>query len=231
MKHLFTFLLLLSFSGILKSQTVFDSFDTPIESNYTVNNGGLSDSSRFSYYLEKEIVSEGEGALGLKYTVESIAEWGGGCQLRLVHPDASGVWDLSDYESLSFDFYNKVPSSESGRALVQVLLFEASDVDDIANAGMRKLEWWYSFHRVLDRGEGWQTIELPLKDVGDIADDGQGGTGFWLTGNDGAMGNSKLDLNKIRSIVIGLRINGPLDHKMIKGEFILDNFRLMGKKT
>ena len=52
MKHLFTLILLLSFAGIVNSQTMFDSFDTPIESNYWVINGGLSDSSIFSYYVQ-----------------------------------------------------------------------------------------------------------------------------------------------------------------------------------
>ena len=226
MKQTLTTLLIIMFACIAKSQTVFDSFDNSVDSNYVVNTVGLSPNSRVYPFQEHEIVSEGQGALRLEYTVESIADWGGSSLTQLEHPDSNGVWDFSSYESLSIDFYNKVPASTPGRVQLHIHLYDVSDAADIANTDLRQTEWWYSFHYVLDRGEGWYTINLPLKDVGSIAADGEGSSGFWLTGWDGIQGNGQLDLDKIRGIGIEVFMNGPLDSTVVSGEFIFDNFVL-----
>lgn len=60
---------------------------------------------------------------------------------------------------------------------------------------------------------------------------GNGGTGFWLTGWAGIMGNDTLDLDQIRGIGIEVSINGPLDQALIHGEFILDNLILNPKSS
>lgn len=231
MKQTLTILLVIMFTCIAKSQTVFDSFDNSVYSNYVVHTVGLSPNSRIYPFQEHEIVSEGQGALRLEYTVEPIADWGGSSLTQLEHPDANGVWDFSGYESLSIDFYNKVPASTRGRVQLHIHLYDVSDVADIANTDLRQTEWWYSFHYVLDRGEGWYTINLPLKDVGSIAADGEGSSGFWLTGWEGIQGNGQLDLDKIRGIGTEVSMSGPLDSTIVSGQFIFDNLELIGNST
>jgi hypothetical protein len=209
----------------VKGQTVFDSFDSAIDSNYTVIIlGNMSANSRINPFQENQIVYEGQGALRLEYTVESVASWGGATILQLQHPDLMGVWDFSGFESLSVAFYNKTPSSWPGRANLYILLYDVSNVTP--TTPLLGAEWWYSFHYVLDRDEGWYLIDLPLKDVGDKADDDDGSNGFWLTGWAGILGNETLDLDQIRGIGFQVLIEGPLDHELIQGEFILDNLVL-----
>ena len=225
MKQTLTILLAIMIASIATGQTVFDNFDTTIDSNYNTRLLTLSGDSWIYPYQEHQIVAEGQAALRLEYNIESTADWGGAATLALQPPGVQTVWDFSGYESLSINFYNKVPASWVGRARLRINLYDASDVE-LTNVNVLQTEWWYSFHSVLDRSEGWYTITLPLKDVGDIADDGDGGTGFWLTGWGGIAGNGQLDLDKIAGIAIEVAIDGPLDREMIKGEFIFDNFVL-----
>ena len=225
MKQTLTILLAIMIASIATGQTVFDNFDTTIDSNYNTRLLTLSGDSWIYPYQEHQIVAEGQAALRLEYNIESTADWGGAATLALQPPGVQTVWDFSGYESLSINFYNKVPASWVGRARLRINLYDASNVE-LTNVNVLQTEWWYSFHSVLDRSEGWYTITLPLKDVGDIADDGDGGTGFWLTGWGGIAGNGQLDLDKIAGIAIEVAIDGPLDREMIKGEFIFDNFVL-----
>lgn len=232
MKRIMVVLLVVMITHAVKGQNVFDSFDSAVDSNYTLFFESFNDSGRVYPFQEKEIVSEGQGALRLKYTVESIASWGGAAILQLRHPDEAGVWDFSGFENLSVAFYNLVPSSWSGRAHMRIHLYDVSNVNvATTRTSLWATEWWYSFHRVLDRDEGWFEIVLPLKDVGNTADDGDGGTGFWLTGWAGILGNNRLDLDQIRGIGIEVFIDGPLDHEFIRGEFVLDNLILNPKPT
>ncbi|MEJ2616226.1 MAG: T9SS type A sorting domain-containing protein [Ignavibacteriaceae bacterium] len=234
MKQTLTILLVIMLACIAKSQTVFDSFDTFIDSNYVTSSGGVNDSSRIHPFEEHQIVSKGQGALGLKYKVEMVEAWGGSAILQLRVLEDTGVWDFSGYNSLSFSFNNKVPCSWPGAAQLRIILYDASDVKDIDTTSLEGTEWWYSFLQVLDVDTGWNKIVIPLKNVGSAAKVGNGGTGFWLTGQHGIEGNGKLDLNKIRGIGIEVFSQDPVhpDHYGdVNGEFILDNLELISNTT
>ena len=229
MKRTILILMIAVITHTVIGQTVFDSFDSAIDSNYTVIVLGMSDSSRIIPFQENQIVYEGQEALRLEYTVESVATSGGVAILQLQHPDLQGVWDFSGFESLSVAFYNKTPSSWPGRAIMRIHLYDVSNITP--SAPLLATEWWYSFHNVLNRDTGWHVIDLPLKDVGHRAALGDGGTGFWLTGWAGILGNDTLDLDQIRGIGIEVSIFGPLDYELIRGEFILDNLIFNPKST
>ncbi len=146
-----------------------------------------------------------------------------GSQFRLRHPEDQGLWDFSEYESLSIDFYNEVPSNFPGRAKLQLIFFDASEINQLSAWGLIGMEWWVSYHQVLDLAQGWNKIEISLEDVGV-----ESSTGFYLPLNDGSgvAGNSFLDLDKIRAIAIAVVVSGPNDSENISGEFVLDNFLL-----
>lgn len=223
MKQTFTTLVFLALVFSLEGQVVFESFDTAVESNYVISTGGLTDTSRVIPFMEESIVSEGDGALLLKYNIESAFDWGGGSQFRIRHPEDQGLWDFSEYESLSIDFYNKVPSNFPGRATLQLIFFDASEINQLSAWGLIGMEWWYSYHQVLDLEQGWNKIEISLEDVGV-----ESSTGFYLPVNDGSgvAGNNSLDLDKIRAFAIAVAVSGPNDSENISGEFVLDNFLL-----
>lgn len=234
MKQIITMLLVLMFVYAVNGQTVFDSFDTFVDSNYVTSSLGVSDSSRVYPFEEHQIVSQGQGALGLKYKVELIEAWGGSATLQLRDRKDTGLWDFSGYNSLSFSFYNKVPSSWPGAAQLCIILYDASNVKNIESTSLDGTEWWYSFLRVLDMDTGWNKIVIPLKDIGSAADNCNCGTGFWLTNQGGIEGNGKLDLNKIRGIGIEVFAQDPVhpDHGgVVHGEFILDNLELISNTT
>ena len=222
MKQTFNQFLLLALVFGLKAQVVFDSFDTSLESNYFISTGGLSDSSRVFPFMEETIVSEGEGALLCTYNIESVFDWGGASQLRIRHPEDQGLWDFSEYESLSVDFYNKVASSAPGRAILRIIFFDASEVDQLSTWGLAGMEWWYSYHEILDLEKGWNKIEISLEDAGLMSS-----TGFYLPLlGSGVAGNRSFDLDKIRAFAIEVAVSGPKDAANINGEFVLDNFLL-----
>ena len=223
MKQTFTTFLLLALVFGLKAQVVFDSFDTSVESNYFISTGGLTDTSRVFPFMEDTIVSEGEGALLCTYNIESAFDWGGASQLRIRHPEDQGLWDFSEYKSLSIDFYNKVPSNAPGRAILRIIFFDASEVDQLYTWGLAGMEWWYSYHEILDLEKGWNKIEISLEDAGFMSS-----TGFYLPQAEGAgvAGNRSLDLDKIRAFAIEVAVSGPKDAANISGEFVLDNFLL-----
>jgi hypothetical protein len=232
MKQTLTILLVIMLACIAKSQTVFDSFDTFIDSNYVTSSGGVSDSSRIHPFEEHQIVSKGQGALGLNYKVEMVEAWGGSAILQLRVLEDTGVWDFSGNNSLSFSFNNKVPCNWPGAAQLRIILYDASNVKDIDTTSLEGTEWWYSFLQVLDIDTGWNKIVIPLKNAGSAAK--SGGTGFWLTGEHGIEGNGKLDLNKIRGIGIEVFSQDPVhpDHDgTVHGEFILDNLELISNTT
>lgn len=146
--------------------------------------------------------------------------------MQFFMPEDDVVWDFSGYESLSFALNNKVKSSQPGRAFFRILLYDVSeDPDNVTSS-----EVWYSFLYVLDLEPGWNTFTVPLKDVGETAQTNPG-SGFWLSGFFGAMGNEKLDLDKIKRIGFQFDITGPQDNGIAEGVLLLDNLMLIGGET
>jgi len=234
MKQNLTMLLFLIFVYSAKCQTLFDSFDTFVDSNYVTSSVGVTDSSRVYPFEEHQIVFQGQGALGLEYKVELTEAWGGSAIIQLRNPEDTGLWSFSGYDSLSFYFYNKVTCSWQNGVQLRIILYDASNVDDLGDTSLNGTEWRYSFLNVLDNNAGWKKIVIPLKNVGSDADNGDGGTGFWLTGSNGIEGNNTLNLNKIRGIGIQVFAYDDVhpDHGgTAQGEFIIDNMELIGNVT
>jgi hypothetical protein len=77
---------------------------------------------------------------------------------------------------------------------------------------------------------GWNKITIPLKDVGPAAQSNPG-SGFWLSGAAGHLGNEMLDLDKISGVGFSIVVAGPADNADVSGTFLVDNLHLVGKTT
>ncbi len=226
MKKLFTFLTLLVFAYTAKSQKRIESFDASLElSEYEIIYFKSNDSSGISQSRDTVNAYEGEAALRMEYNIRSLEEWGSSTTLAMELPADRAYWDFSGYDRISFNLYNEAKSSEAGRASLRFMLHDKSEFGPTEN----KREFWWSFLWPFDLEPGWNTITLPLKDLG-LAAESDPGSGFWLTGSAGHMGNETLDLDKISGIGFSIAVNGPADSADISGTFLVDNLMLIGER-
>ena len=146
-----------------------------------------------------------------------------------MRPRDGHLWDWSAYDSLSFSYYNSIPSSLAGRAHLRLNLSDYAGVPD-GYSGLG--EYFYSFHYILDDEPGWNTVTLPL--VNNYSDDGNG---FNLTGWAGDNANGELDTDAIGGIHFEFSIcaegdgnctGDGEDGDFSAGTIILDNLTLTG---
>ena len=229
MKKLLIFFIALFCAHLGFGQMVIENFDLSFEDagynalTFPVQYG---ENSSLAYYQETTDVFEGQAALGFEYRVEGAFDWGGAAGMHFYMPEDGSVWDFSGYESLSFALNNKVKASEPGRAYFRILFYDVSENPDRVTSS----EVWYSFLYVLDLEPGWNTYTVPLKDVGEMAQTNPG-SGFWLSGFFGALGNKTLDLDKIKRIGFQFDITGPQDFNIVEGTLLLDNLMLINRST
>lgn len=229
MKKSYLTLLLFLLGGLIfvQGQTI-NSFDTADpDTNYFLffdSDNAVSDSSYLNVSFVTDNVQEGSGAMLLEYMANNAESWGGFVKLEHWTSDSMGTYDWSLYDTLSFWYNNVVPQDESGRVHLRVNLHEVSnsplgnftyDVGDV--------EYYYSFHYILDNEPGWNRIDIPIVNNYDWD-----GNGFNLTGWSGITGNSVLEKDKIKGYSLEFSINGGGEGDAVSGSIILDHMHLRG---
>ncbi len=228
--YVFLFMVLLFPLG-LWAQDVIQSFDTQLDSTYfsIVRSPSSSDStSNIGYPLETEVVQDGSGAIRLDYKVHNIEGYGGFVKLEHTNPDSAGFYDWSAFDTLSIWYYNDVKQDLAGRVHLRINLSDASNAPD-TSTNSNNMEFYYSFHYILDNEPGWNEIKIKLEDGRGNPDlDEWGGEAFNRTGWAGIEGNDKLDTDKIRQFAFEFSINGSGEGDISQGSVILDNMTLKG---
>ncbi|MBC8216282.1 MAG: T9SS type A sorting domain-containing protein [Candidatus Marinimicrobia bacterium] len=164
--------------------------------------------------------ANGAGSVQFEYAAQNAEGWGGYSKITHLHPDSGGVYNWSQYDSLSFSYYVVASASEAGRVHLRFNLRDYGDVvDDVGDLG----EYYYSFHYILDMTAGWHTIDIPL-----IAGDFWGGEGFNHTGWAGTPGNLELDTDRIKGFDIEFSVSGGGEGDVITGTVVLDDLMLKG---
>ena len=226
MKITFRFLAaLILLAGTARPQVVFEQFETHPDCTYAAAYAGSGDSSRLVLTLDTATVFEGRSALRCDWQVARDQLWGGLARYEMWHRAATTAWDFSAFETLHLQYFNDVPSSDSGRVQLRILLYDVSH----APPGSRdpgQCEVWYAFAYVLDDPPGWNRITLPLENVGPDAVQGQ--NGFWRSGWAGITGNDQLDLDRIGGIAVEIAIDGPDRHDVHRGSLVLDYLTFAG---
>ncbi|NQT24730.1 T9SS type A sorting domain-containing protein [candidate division KSB1 bacterium] len=165
-------------------------------------------------------VFNGEAAMWLDWGAPHDQSWGGGSYLGHTHWDSLNAYDWSDYDSIAFWYYNDNPSSIPGAVHVRFNLGDVSDTSfHVTSYG--DMEYWYSFHYILDDDPGWNKVALPLVDIRDDPN----GNGFDRNGWYGIDGNDQLDLDVIKGFQFEFSISAS-EGDVAYGTIILDELVL-----
>ncbi len=227
MKKLTLLFVLFFFSNFAFAQTeVVESFNEPTDSNYWgYIHADNSDTSlvhcNLSYITDNTISGE---ALSIDWAAQNSESWGGFVKIEHVLPD-SQVFDWSNFDSISFYWYNQVPSSLPGRVHVRFNLYDVSDVPDTTH-DPNNMEFYYSFHYEIldDSSQGWHKITIPLL----ASPNYWSGEGFNRTGWAGIVGNDHLDKDKIKGFCFEFSISGAGEGDVATGDLVLDQIELSG---
>ncbi len=230
MKRSIFYFFVLIFTQAGFGQTVFENFDFyNIQAKYIINTPEVTSNSSITLLRQPVDNYENDNALGVKYSI--WAESGGNAMVEFINPDTSnGVWDFSDYQSISFAINNKIKSSKPSQVYLSIILFEISDAP-LNTKNMNDAEFWESFQYVLDLEPGWSTYDMPLIPVSKDVIQEKPSSGFWHSDQEGVTGNNKLDLNKIAGIGLEFYSSSPEDDTISEGEILLDNIFLNGKTS
>ena len=233
-KMLLLFLLCFTLPLVLSAQEVVQSFDAELPEGYFGTESSANSDSTLSF-TELSIVTDpvamGEGALKVEYSVHNSESWGGYTKIEHVLPADGGVFNWSEFDSISFWYYNETPQSLPGRINLRFELYDVSNVPD-TTTNAAEMEFYYSFHYVMDNAPGWNEIKMPLVDGRDDPDlDEWNGEAFNRTGWSGVEGNDKLDKDKIKGFAWEFSISGSGDGDASAGVIILDHLTLKGSKS
>jgi hypothetical protein len=145
-----------------------------------------------------------------------------------IQPRDGEVWDWTEYDSISFSYYNLVPQSIATRVQFRLNLNDYGDVVNPTNFNGPG-EYWYSFFYILDDEPGWNTVSIALDGVVDAnqEQDGQ----FHMTGWVPGPGNGEVDKDAIGGFHLEFSISGSGDGDYSAGTIILDDFTLTGSKN
>ena len=179
-------------------------------------------------------VSYSNGYMRVDYSTHDTEGWGGYVKLQHMHPDTlNGIYDWSQYDSLSYQYYvdSAGVASQTSSITVRFNLIEYSTIDgDHDYTGSQALgEYYYSFAPgITDSATGgWKTITIPF-----INNPGEFGapTAFNRTGWAGIAGNERLDTDKIKGWSIEFSMGGGGDGDRTRGTILFDNIMLKGQK-
>jgi len=224
-------LLVLLFSLVVSvsaQEMVINNFDqADADTNYFLffDNDGAD--SLYSYMNTEFITSnvqEGAAAMKVTYSAHNTESWGGFVKLEHWYNDSTGVYDWSLYDTLSIWYNTTVAADLPGRVHLRINLHDVSDSptgNQTYDVG--DVEYYYSFHYILDAVPGWHEIKIPLEN-----NYNWDGNGFNLTGWSGITGNQELDKDKIKGFSFEVSINGGGEGDHTAGEFILDHMVLKG---
>ncbi len=228
MKKVFLTVLFLFLAGsVFAQEYIINSFDeADPDTNYWLffeNDNAVMDSSYINVSFDSNDFVEGTASMRLDYMANNAETWGGFVKLEHWTGDSTGVYDFSNYDSMSVWYNNIIPQDSPGRVHLRINLHDVSengvDVYDVADC-----EYYYSFHYILDNEPGWNQIKFPM-----IADPPNwDGNGFNLTGWSGTGGNGTLDLDMIKGFSFEFSINGGGEGDAVGGSILLDKFHLSG---
>jgi hypothetical protein len=211
------------------SETI-ESFDAALDSAYfrhEINENADTTKSFVDVSLATDEVAMGDGAMRLEYGAHNAESWGGYAKIEHILP-GSEVYDWSAWDSISFWYYNEVPQSLVGRINLRFELYEVSDVPDTTSSASQ-MEFYYSFHYVLDNPAGWNEIKMPLVDGRGNPDlDEWNGEAFNRTGWAGVTGNDQLNTDKIKGWSFEFSISGAGEGDESHGTIIIDQLSLKG---
>jgi hypothetical protein len=228
MKKVFLTVLFLFLAGsVFAQEYIINSFDeAEADTNYWLffeNDNAVSDSSFIHVSFPTDDVVEGSGAMRLDYMAHNNESWGGFVKLEHWTGDSTGVYDFSNYDSMSIWYNNIIPEDEPGRVHLRINLHDVSE-NGVGVYDVNDCEYYYSFHYILDDEPGWHQIKFPMS--ADPPD--WDGNGFNLTGWSGITGNGTLDLDQIKGFSFEFSINGGGEGDAVGGSIILDKFFLTG---
>lgn len=228
MKRLLYLVLIVVLGTSLKAQLI-DGFDSaPADTNYwniLCDYAPQGDSLILTYITDP--VKVGPGAMKVTYHTSGYESWGGFVGMEHWNPDTAACYDWSDYDSVSFWYYNELPAASNVPFILRFCLFDVSD-SPLGNNTYRYIdgaEKYFSFLNIMKTAPGWNYVTLPL-----VNNDNLEGQGFALrTWGGGHLGNSTLDLDKIKGYVFELIVDGQ-NSNIARGNFIIDQLELKGLK-
>ena len=207
-----------------RTEYSINNFDSEFDENYwmqEISENSDPDLSNVIHSIVSDPIFEGTGAMQLNYSVHNIESWGGYAKLFHMHPniDNGGVYDWSDYNTISITFYNQSSPEQDGVIEFRLNLSDYADIDDPSYNGLG--EYYYSFHQILDSEPGWNTIDIPLS-----RNDSWDGSGFNLTGWAGDQGNGELETHAIGGFHFEFAYLGSGEGNYDSGIIIFDDFGL-----
>ena len=213
-------------------QTVFENFDNfNLQNKYIVATPQVTPNSKITLFRQPVDNYENDNALGLEYSIPAMLDGCGEGMVELVNLDTNnGVWNFSDYQSLSFAINNKIKCSKPSQVYLSIILFDVSDAPPNTK-NMVNAEYWVSFQYVLDLDTGWNTYDVPFIEVSKLLLEEKPSSGFWHSDQEGLPGNNRLDLNKIAGIGFEFHRSSAQDSSIAEGTIFIDNIFLEGKTT
>ncbi len=210
------------------NEHVVDNSQTSIGGHYLVSPTANTDTGYAIIDYITDPVAAGSGALQVEYSVHFREDYGGYTKIEHWHPDTNGVYNFSAYDSISVMYYITEAQSLAGRVEFRLCLHDVSNAENGNNTYVNtQVEYYYSFHKILDAAAGWNEIKMPLIADGNFWN----GEGFNLTGWAGITGNSTLDLNKIKGYTYEFSINSSgTKGDFSKGTIVVDHLSLKGLK-
>ena len=118
-----------------RTEYSINNFDTEFDENYwmqEISENSDPDLSNVIHSIVSDPIFEGTGAMQLNYSVHNIESWGGYAKLYHMHPDIDngGVYDWSDYNTLSITFFNQLSPEQNGVIEFRLNLSDYADIDD-----------------------------------------------------------------------------------------------------
>lgn len=228
MKRLLLVCLFLFSGAIFSQELIINDFDEAPDSNYWAfyqNDNADTNISFMNFEFVTDPVKDGAAAMLVDYSVHNAETWGGFVKLEHWNPDSNGTYDWTLYDSLSVWYYNAAPQSDTGTVSFRLNLHDVSD----ATTGNKtydvgQVEYWYSFHFIMDSEPGWNQIKLSL--TGDTEADQSGDGMFHITNWSGIQGNQILDLDKIKGFSFELSIGGTGEGNNSAGQIVFDKMAL-----
>lgn len=224
------FVFLIPFLILAQSPDPIETFDVYIDSsywNFEISDNADSTLSFVNHSLSADPVKYGDGAMRLEYGAHNIESWGGYAKIEHILPD-SQLYDWTAWDSIGFWYYNETAQSLEGRINLRFQLYDVSDVDDTTSTASA-MEFYYSFHYILDNEPGWNEIVMPLKDGrGDETLDEWNGEAFNRTGWSGVTGNDFLDKDAIKGWAFEFSISGSGEDDESHGSIVIDHLALKG---
>jgi len=215
---------------IISQELIVNSFDN--QSNYddTYWQLDMSGASGLGYAncSSSNISHDNNGAVKIEYNVQNEESWGGFTKLSHFHPDPESVYDFSDFNVISFWYYNELPASEIDRMDLRFVLYDVSTSPNNDVYSESQVEYFYSFHfDMLDMAPGWNKVEIPLTGT-NIPDQSLPYTfGFNNTGWNGIPGDNNFDLDSIKGFALEFFVNNPSGTAgdSVQGTIILDELK------